>query len=70
MILSHTLTKYIFYSVNCPVGSYYDDTSSSCAQCPAGTYSNAEAQTSCTSCPGGQTTAGVGANSEDDCYGK
>ena len=52
----------------CPAGSFLDPADDyACKQCEADTYSDSDNVTQCTACPTGQTTAGPGATSADNC---
>ncbi|XP_063692951.1 proprotein convertase subtilisin/kexin type 5-like isoform X8 [Bolinopsis microptera] len=55
---------------DCPPGTYYSGNAAGdevCAKCAKGAYSESRAMF-CTSCPEGETTAGLGAASLDECY--
>ncbi|KAL3870903.1 hypothetical protein ACJMK2_038934 [Sinanodonta woodiana] len=53
--------------VECPLGTYYDSSSSSCRICDLGTYQDESAQSACKACLAGYTTAGEGSVSIQDC---
>ncbi|KAK3602547.1 hypothetical protein CHS0354_003799 [Potamilus streckersoni] len=53
--------------VECPLGTYYDSSTSSCHICDLGTYQNESAQSACKPCLAGYTTVGEGSVSVQDC---
>ncbi|XP_034311593.2 uncharacterized protein [Magallana gigas] len=56
------------YCVNCAMGSFHNQTSSTCELCPIGFYNDQERQTNCIPCPLGQTTQDPGAKYISQCY--
>ncbi|KAL3870925.1 hypothetical protein ACJMK2_038953 [Sinanodonta woodiana] len=56
--------------VECPVGTYYKISTSSCQYCEIGSYQDETAQTVCKPCLLGYTTVGVGSVSIQDCIEK
>ncbi|CAG5134438.1 unnamed protein product, partial [Candidula unifasciata] len=55
--------------VNCPVGTYYNDISRLCEDCPKGMYQHKEGQNTCMKCPGVKSTVKSHARSETECLG-
>ncbi|CAD5227116.1 unnamed protein product [Bursaphelenchus xylophilus] len=53
--------------VACASGSFYDQKTQSCIQCPAGQYQPNEGQLSCLTCPGNGVTTSPGAVSSEEC---
>ncbi|KAK3606592.1 hypothetical protein CHS0354_004438, partial [Potamilus streckersoni] len=53
--------------VECPLGTYYDSSTSSCHICDLGTYQDESAQSACKPCLAGYTTVGEGSVSVQDC---
>ncbi|CAB4066558.1 CSMD [Lepeophtheirus salmonis] len=54
--------------VNCPVGTFYNTSTSQCQYCSKGYYQDMEAQLSCIYCPEGMTTKQLrGAKSKKSC---
>ncbi|KAL3870949.1 hypothetical protein ACJMK2_038974 [Sinanodonta woodiana] len=56
--------------VECPVGTYYQSSTSSCQYCEIGAYQDETAQSVCKPCLLGYTTVGVGSVSIQDCKAK
>ncbi|XP_020898704.1 sushi, von Willebrand factor type A, EGF and pentraxin domain-containing protein 1 isoform X2 [Exaiptasia diaphana] len=54
--------------VECPVGSFYDNTTRTCADCPVGQYQDLEGQTHCKQCPKGKESVERGASLISECY--
>lgn len=52
------------------MGSFHNQTSSTCELCPIGFYNDQERQTNCILCPLGQTTQDPGAKYISQCYCK
>ena len=55
---------------DCPAGTFFSGDAlgnAICALCAKGSYSEGRAMM-CTACDEGETTAGLGATSPDDCY--
>ena len=67
--LKHNLIEILSPS-DCPAGTYYSGNAAGdeiCAKCAKGAYSESRSMF-CLSCPDGDTTAGLGATSPDECY--
>ena len=62
---------FVSYTVNCPVGYFYNTTGKSCDPCPADHYQMNEAQETCEACPKGTTTSGLrGTRWKSECVGR
>ena len=58
-------------SVKCTVGTFYNNSTKTCDDCPIGSYKEEEeADKKCTECPEGNTTETAGSVSSSDCIGK
>ncbi|XP_067138604.1 LOW QUALITY PROTEIN: sushi, von Willebrand factor type A, EGF and pentraxin domain-containing protein 1-like [Centruroides vittatus] len=55
--------------VNCPQGTFYDQTSKECLSCLVGTFQDKEATISCKQCPSGTSTVNKNAKSIEECKG-
>ena len=82
----HLYNALIFYTVNCPPGSYQvldvrrvvDEndgrvtqyTTSKCVSCPIGYYQDEQGLTTCKQCPSGYTTLTSGAKMLYECLGQ
>lgn len=68
-----SITKSLYFSVPCAVGTYYDKANKTCNSCPLGSYQSETGQLTCLRCPNiaGRVgvTAGTGARSAADCKG-
>lgn len=53
--------------VECGPGTFYNASTLQCDNCPVGQYSVGYATLTCTPCLGGQTTEGIGSDSQADC---
>ena len=53
----------------CGIGYFYDDTTSSCQECPVHHYQDERGQSSCKECPDNKKTSSTGTNTVDKCYG-
>lgn len=62
------------FSVECGLGSFYDNSSRSCLSCPVGTYQDGTGHLTCKPCTKiGEkqgTTESIGARSVQECKGK
>ncbi|XP_053388608.1 sushi, von Willebrand factor type A, EGF and pentraxin domain-containing protein 1-like [Mercenaria mercenaria] len=54
--------------VNCGLGYFHNSTAGLCEQCPQGSYSDQEKQTTCRSCDLGKTTLTAGSVAGKQCY--
>lgn len=60
----------VFHCVgSCGKGYYMKSATSTCYQCPVGTYSDVENATSCTSCPNGWSTSTTARQAISECRG-
>lgn len=61
---------FLFHTVPCAPGSYYDTVELDCILCPIAQYQDSEAQTECKICPAGTTTLEEGAQDASECLSK
>ena len=47
---------FFLFTVKCPIGTYYNASSSTCKNCPIGYFSTVEGATMCQQCPGNTST--------------
>lgn len=54
----------------CGIGTYYNNDTSMCEDCPLGEYQDKEEQYYCEKCTGQKTTLTVGSTNVSQCVGK
>lgn len=63
-----------FFLVECGLGTFYDNSTSSCLSCPVGTYQDGTGHLTCKPCPQINEKQGItetlGARSANECKGK